>query len=89
MDYSSSTTGTEFYNKSVHNQPTNILSAAVGVGAGYALTGAAALLAVPAAPLVVVVAVGFVAGLGMQWAMVGFGIDKMIGNALEIGNHND
>lgn len=86
LDYSSSTTGTEFYNKSVYSQPTNIVSAAVGVGSGYALAGAAALFAVPAAPLVVVVAVGFVAGMVVQWAMVDFGVDKVIGNALKIEN---
>lgn len=84
LDYSSSTTGTEFYNKSVYSQPTNIASAAVGVGSGYALAGAAALFAIPAAPLVVVIAVGFVAGLVMQWAMVEYGVDKVIGNALKI-----
>jgi hypothetical protein len=86
LDYSSSTTGTEFYNKSVYSQPTNIVSAAVGVGSGYALAGAAAMFAVPAAPLVVVVAVGFVAGMVVQWAMVDFGVDKVIGNALKIEN---
>ncbi|VVQ26157.1 hypothetical protein PS928_06382 [Pseudomonas fluorescens] len=86
LDYSSSTTGTEFYNKSVYSQSTNIVSAAVGVGSGYALAGAAALFAVPAAPLVVVVAVGFVAGLVVQWAMVEFGVDNVIGNAMKIEN---
>lgn len=84
LDYSSSTTGTEFYNKSVYTQPTNIVSAAAGVGSGYALAGATAMLAIPAAPLVVVVAVGFLAGLAMQWAMVEFGVDRKIGNALRI-----
>ncbi|MNL24788.1 hypothetical protein D3C87_1462380 [compost metagenome] len=50
------------------------------------MAGAAALFAVPAAPLVVVVAVGFVAGLVVQWAMVEFGVDNVIGNAMKIEN---
>lgn len=89
LDYSSSTTATEFYNKSVYSQPTNIASFAAGVGAGYALATATTLLAVPAAPLLVVVAVGFLAGLGVQALFIETGLDKKIGNALNIENHND
>ncbi|MDU8432875.1 hypothetical protein RYA99_27300 [Pseudomonas syringae pv. actinidifoliorum] len=84
LDYSSSTTNLEFYNKSVYSQPTNIVSAGFGVGTGYAMAAAAAFFAVPAAPLVVVIAVSFGVGLVAQWVMVEFGIDKKIGKLLEI-----
>ena len=84
LDYSSSSTNLEFYNKSVHSQPTNIVSAGFGVATGYAMAAGATFFAVPAAPLVVVVAVSFGVGLVAQWAMVEFGIDEMIGKALEI-----
>lgn len=86
LDYSASDTATEFYNKSVDSQPTNIISAAVGIGAGYALGGMATAAMIPAAPLIVVLAVGWIAGLGAQWAIINTGLDKKIGNALKIEN---
>lgn len=79
-------TVTKFYNKSVDSQPTNIISAAVGIGAGYALGGMATAAMIPAAPLIVVLAVGWIAGLGAQWAIINTGLDKKIGNALKIEN---
>lgn len=84
LDYSSSTTGTEFYNKSVQSQPTNIASAVAGVGAGWLMTAGAAALALPAAPLVAVVAVSFVAGVFVQWVIVRTGLDKTVSDALKI-----
>lgn len=41
---------------------------------------------IPAAPLIVVLAVGWIAGLGAQWAIINTGLDKKIGNALKIEN---
>jgi hypothetical protein len=86
LDYSSSTTTTEFYNASVYTQPTNVVSALVGIGAGAAVTAGAAALALPAAPLVLVIAVGYFAGVLAQYVIIETGLDKTVGNALRIGD---
>jgi len=48
------------------------------------MTAGATALALPAAPLVAVVAVSFVAGVLVQWVIVETGLDKTVGDALKI-----
>lgn len=86
LDYSSSSTGVEFYNKSVYSQPTNIASAAAGMIAGSFVGAAAAGIAFSAATLIVVIAVGWIAGVGMQKLIIDTGYDIKIGNALKVEN---
>ncbi|MNE44238.1 hypothetical protein D3C80_1384570 [compost metagenome] len=68
----------------MQSQPTNIASAVAGVGAGWLMTAGATVLALPAAPLVAVVAVSFVAGVLVQWVIVKTGLDKTVSDALKI-----
>jgi hypothetical protein len=86
LNYSSSSTGVEFYNKSVYSQPTNIASAAFGMGIGYAVGLATVAIPGGAVALGVVIAVGWIAGLVAQWAMIDTGYDIKIGNSLKIEN---
>lgn len=64
MDYYSPTSARDFYDKSVANQPTNIASFFGGMAGGAAATLAYGALAAGAAPLAVVLVVGWGAGLG-------------------------
>ncbi|RZI60166.1 hypothetical protein [Pseudomonas syringae] len=84
MDYSSSTSAKDFYNKSVASQPTNVASFFGGMAGGAAVTLAYGALAAGAAPLAVVLVVGWGAGLGVQYLMIHYGIDKRIENALKL-----
>ncbi|WP_245399384.1 hypothetical protein [Pseudomonas syringae] len=84
IDASNSKSWKELYNKSADSQLTNIISAVAGIGGGSAvglLTGA---LSLSAAPLAVVIGVGFLVGLGIQWVIVENGWDEKIGKALKI-----
>lgn len=86
LDYSSSSTGVEFYDKSVYSQPTNIASAAVGMVAGYFVGLTTVGFLGGAVALGVVIAVGWVAGLVTQWAIIETGYDVKTGNFLKIEN---
>ncbi|WP_268796892.1 C40 family peptidase [Pseudomonas huanghezhanensis] len=69
LDWTSSTTNEEFYRKSAESQPTNAVSFVAGAAVTFAigLTGA---------PLIIVIAVGWGAGLLAQHAMAKYGWDK-------------
>ncbi|WP_122579848.1 hypothetical protein [Pseudomonas viridiflava] len=91
LDYTSSTTRTEFYTKSAYSQPTNVVSAGAGIVAGnmarvaitWALAGSAGAAAAGAAPLIAVIIVGWGAGMAVQRAMGKYEADKSIGNWLK------
>ncbi|ALE00617.1 hypothetical protein A988_18168 [Pseudomonas syringae BRIP39023] len=84
IDASNSQSWKELYNKSADNQPTNVISAVAGIGGGSAVGIVTGALSLPAAPLAVVIGVGFIVGLGVQWVIVENGWDKKIGKALQI-----
>lgn len=83
IDLSDATSPKDFYNRSVASQPTNLASLAGGMlgGAGATLFYGAAFAA--AAPLTVVLVVGFAAGLLAQYIMVSNGYDKDVENYLK------
>ncbi|WP_235661453.1 DUF5118 domain-containing protein [Pseudomonas coronafaciens] len=84
LDYSDSSTAKEFYNKSVYSQPTNIASAAAGM-AGSAFVGVVFTAAsLGAAPLTLVILVGWGAGLGVQALIVNKGWDRDLGDMLKL-----
>jgi len=82
LDYSSSTTMDEFYRKSAYSQPTNVAAFAAGVVGGGLVTIAYGVAAVGAAPLVLILAVGWGFGLVAQKGMSYTGVDQKIGDYL-------
>lgn len=76
LDWTSSSSKEEFYRKSAESQPTNVAAFAAGavVTFGLGFFGA---------PLVVVIAVGWGAGLLAQYAMAKTGGDKMAEKAIK------
>lgn len=84
LDVSDSSTPKEFYNKSVYSQPTNIASAAAGMAGGAFVTVAFTAASLGAAPLTLVLLVGWGAGLGVQALIVNKGWDKDLGDMLKL-----
>lgn len=84
MDLSSSTSAKDFYNKSVASQPTNLASFVGGIAGGAAVPVVYGALAAGAAPLAVVLVVGWGFGLFVQYVMVSSGADKKIESALKL-----
>ncbi|MBV7477301.1 hypothetical protein [Pseudomonas sp. PDM31] len=82
LDYSSSTTMGEFYRASAYSQPTNVAAFAGGVVGGAVVSVISVGLGLGAAPLVLIVIAGWLAGTGVQALMVKTGTDKLIGNHL-------
>lgn len=80
LDYSSSSTMTEFFMKSACNQPANVAAVAGGFVGGVVLGVVLAGFGVAAAPLVLVLAVGLLAGALAQQTVISLGVDRMIGN---------
>ncbi|MBF4558276.1 hypothetical protein H7698_19530 [Pseudomonas sp. p50] len=80
VDYSSSTTIEEFYKKSVYSQPVNVAAFAGGVASG-ALTGIVFVaVGLGGAPLVVVLAVGWLGAFGIQSLIMHLGVDRVVGD---------
>ncbi|MGF6092442.1 hypothetical protein [Pseudomonas sp. 18173] len=82
LDYSSSTTMDEFYRKSVYSQPTNVASLAAGSAGSALVIFAFGIGSAGAAPLALVLAVGWGVGLLAQAGMSYTGVDKKIGDYL-------
>ena len=82
IDYTSSTTMDEFYRKSAYSQPTNVAAFAGGFAGSVAVGIISVGVGAGAAPLVLIVAVGWLAGLGVQALIAGTGADKMVGDYL-------
>lgn len=83
IDLSNATSPKDFYNRSVASQPTNLASLAAGMAGGPATTWIFSAILATAAPLTVVLIVGFGLGLVAQYVMVSNGYDKDIENYLK------
>jgi len=82
LDYTDSKSMQEFYNKSAYSQPTNVAAFAAGSAATMILSFYLGAAALGAAPLVLIIMVGWGAGLAMQAIMNGTGADKKLGNII-------
>lgn len=82
LDYTSSASMNEFYKKTAYSQPTNVAAFAAGTAASMAVTFTLGAAAIGAAPLVLIIMVGWGAGLAMQAVMSNTGADKKIGDLL-------
>lgn len=80
FDYTSSASMGEFYTKSAYSQPTNVASFAVGTAATMAVSFYLGAAALGAAPLVLIVLIGWGAGLATLAVMSSTGADKKIGD---------
>ncbi|WP_077049208.1 hypothetical protein [Pseudomonas sp. KK4] len=78
LDYSNSTTMEEFYKKSIYSQPTNVAAFAGGAIVSVFLGSS-----LVAAPLVIVLLVGWGAGLAIQYYMGKSGKDIEVGRSIE------
>jgi len=77
LDYTSSTSMEEFYRESAYSQPTNVAAFASGVLVSFFMGSS-----LVAAPLVIVLLVGWGAGLAVQYYMGKSGADKKIGGSI-------
>lgn len=82
FDYTSSASMNEFYRKSAYSQPTNVAAFAGGIAGGALVTFVYGIAAFGAAPLVLVLAVGWGFGLVAQRGMSYTGADQKIGDYL-------
>ncbi|MNE02535.1 hypothetical protein D3C80_950140 [compost metagenome] len=80
IDLSNTTSPKDFYNRSFASQPTNLASLAAGMAGGAATRLVFSAFLATAAPLSVVLIVGFGLGLVAQYIMVSNGYDKDVEN---------
>ncbi len=76
IDLSNATSPKDFYNRTVASQPTNLASLAAGMAGGAATTWLYGAVLTTAAPLALVLAVGFGLGVVAQYIIVSNGYDK-------------
>lgn len=80
LDYNSSSRMDEFYKKSAYTQPINVAALVGGALASAFISLVCVVAGFGAAPLVVVVGVGLIAGAAFQYLMKRNGVDNIVGN---------